>query len=484
MKGLPSFVAPVVVALGLALFVPGLTGCGAEEKEGEGAAFPQQPVGYDAPEESSSSAATAALPAPPPAPPGQSVEAVSSDDFVPGATSEEYAAQAGDVSVGTSDEEYSDADPSALTDFRSTLDPYGSWVDDPNYGTVWTPSDSVVGSDFAPYVSGGHWSYDDDSSWVWMSDYDWGWAPFHYGRWAYLGSRWGWIPGREYAGAWVNWRVGYGGYNYLGWAPMAPAWGWRNGYAFGLGFRPGSPYVFCGAGDVFRGNVGSHLVPGAQVGAVASHSRVYASPTVGTGRVAAHPTVGPPPTSVGISPNAIARTPINDRGVMHAQQFARPATAQALGARAPMGSTGSRSFAQAPSRSGLGMSAYGGRNAPVASSPRYVGSNGAPYRSPYSGSSHAFSAYGGYGAAHYGSTYSSGRYYQPSYGGGYGGYRAGGAYGGYRGGAYHAAPQGGSSTHHESGGEAAPSYHGGGGYRGGGGFRGGGGGGHGGGGHR
>ncbi|HET9956234.1 MAG TPA: hypothetical protein VFQ61_17120, partial [Polyangiaceae bacterium] len=33
-----------------------------------------------------------------------------------------------------------DRDPRALSDFRPSLDPYGSWVNHPSYGTVWIPS--------------------------------------------------------------------------------------------------------------------------------------------------------------------------------------------------------------------------------------------------------------------------------------------------------------------------------------------------------
>ena len=65
----------------------------------------------------------------------------------------------------------------------------------------------VVGADFAPYQTSGHWALDDNEDWMWVSDYDWGWAPFHYGRWfQYPGRGWAWVPGKEYAGAWVTWR--------------------------------------------------------------------------------------------------------------------------------------------------------------------------------------------------------------------------------------------------------------------------------------
>ena len=56
-----------------------------------------------------------------------------------------------------------------------------------------------------------------------MSNYNWGWAPFHYGRW--MNDRmygWMWVPGYEWAPAWVSWR---GGGDYYGWAPLGPHMG-------------------------------------------------------------------------------------------------------------------------------------------------------------------------------------------------------------------------------------------------------------------
>ena len=121
-----------------------------------------------------------------------------------------------------------DQDPTAIDAFRDALAPYGQWMEDPNYGTIWMPNPNVVGGDFQPYQTGGHWVYDNDYTWV--SDYDWGWAPFHYGRcFQYPGRGWVWVPGKEYAGAWVTWRnsddssVGA-----VGWAPTAPQFYWRN----------------------------------------------------------------------------------------------------------------------------------------------------------------------------------------------------------------------------------------------------------------
>jgi hypothetical protein len=100
--------------------------------------------------------------------------------------------------------------------FYNELDPYGSWIEYPGYGYVWSPN---VGYDFRPYGTNGYWVATEYGN-TWVSNYSWGWAPFHYGRWTfdnYYG--WLWIPGHEWAPAWVAWRSGGG---YYGWAPLGP----------------------------------------------------------------------------------------------------------------------------------------------------------------------------------------------------------------------------------------------------------------------
>ena len=176
-----------------------------------------------------------------------------------------------------------DTDPAALNDFRDTLSPYGTWEDDATYGVVWVPSSTVVGADFAPYVSHGHWGLGADNAWIWISDFSWGWAPFHYGRWTWIGGRgWGWIPGRVYAPAWVVWRTGFYDDYYVGWAPMPPSWYWRRGWAYRLGFAPYAPYVFCSASYAFAPHVRTHIAPPARVSLIAPRTRPYvaASPSV------------------------------------------------------------------------------------------------------------------------------------------------------------------------------------------------------------
>ncbi|QHS55421.1 hypothetical protein GWR56_07665 [Mucilaginibacter sp. 14171R-50] len=101
-------------------------------------------------------------------------------------------------------------------EFYDELEPYGTWIEDPQYGTVWVPD---VEENFRPYATRGYWAMTNYGN-TWVSEYPWGWATFHYGRWHfdnYYG--WEWVPGNEWAPAWVTWRDGGG---YYGWAPMEP----------------------------------------------------------------------------------------------------------------------------------------------------------------------------------------------------------------------------------------------------------------------
>ncbi|HET9836579.1 MAG TPA: DUF6600 domain-containing protein [Rhodanobacteraceae bacterium] len=72
------------------------------------------------------------------------------------------------------------------------LDQYGDWQNTSDYGEVWYPT--RVSADWAPYRDG-HWAWIEPWGWTWVDDEPWGYAPFHYGRWAYVRNRWGWVPG-------------------------------------------------------------------------------------------------------------------------------------------------------------------------------------------------------------------------------------------------------------------------------------------------
>ena len=74
------------------------------------------------------------------------------------------------------------------------------------------------GGDWAPYRDG-HWVWT-DRGWFWYSNEHFGWATYHYGRWVRIaGQGWCWVPGHEWAPAWVSWRHSS---EYCGWAPLPP----------------------------------------------------------------------------------------------------------------------------------------------------------------------------------------------------------------------------------------------------------------------
>jgi hypothetical protein len=104
--------------------------------------------------------------------------------------------------------------PNAET-FRRGLSPHGEWVDSPKFGRVWRPH---APPGWRPYFYG-RWVWTADG-WFWASDEPWAWATYHYGRWGYDGVLgWFWVPGYEWAPAWVTWRFGAG---VVGWAPLFP----------------------------------------------------------------------------------------------------------------------------------------------------------------------------------------------------------------------------------------------------------------------
>jgi len=100
----------------------------------------------------------------------------------------------------------------------ATLDGYGSWQENDDYGRIWRPDAATVGVDFTPYETDGSWIWS-DAGWNYNTDYNWGWLPFHYGRWGWFDGYWGWQPGYNWSAAAVEWR---GGGGYTGWRPLGP----------------------------------------------------------------------------------------------------------------------------------------------------------------------------------------------------------------------------------------------------------------------
>ncbi|HEY6328915.1 MAG TPA: DUF6600 domain-containing protein, partial [Blastocatellia bacterium] len=106
---------------------------------------------------------------------------------------------------------------------------YGTWRTDPDAGPVWVPTNVEV--NWAPYQYG-HWYWRDYWGWTWVDAAPWGFAPFHYGRWAFVGGYWGWCPGAYlatpfYAPALVAF-VGFGAG--IGWFPLGPHEAFVPGY--------------------------------------------------------------------------------------------------------------------------------------------------------------------------------------------------------------------------------------------------------------
>ena len=142
-------------------------------------------------------------------------------------------------------QEYDDI---SLQSFYDELSPYGTWIQDPQYGNVWRPD--VDQSDFRPYYTDGRWVMTEYGN-TWVSDYDWGWAPFHYGRWiTNRFNQWVWIPDTVWGPAWVSWRSGGG---YYGWAPLGPGFSININIGGGGGYynTPNNWWNFVSQRDIY-----------------------------------------------------------------------------------------------------------------------------------------------------------------------------------------------------------------------------------------
>ncbi len=160
-------------------------------------------------------------------------------------------------------------------DFREGLAPYGQWVDTPEYGRVWRPTQ--VSSDWRPYLDG-RWVYT-SYGWTWVAQEPFGWATYHYGRWWYSPAYgWTWLPGRVWAPAWVSWRYGAGN---AGWAPLGPR---------GIVYREPTRWVFVDTAH-FDAPIRRYALPAHRTYAL--WNRVQALPLHRPGLYA-----GPPPAVV------------------------------------------------------------------------------------------------------------------------------------------------------------------------------------------
>jgi hypothetical protein len=122
--------------------------------------------------------------------------------------------------------------PSDLQMYGGTLDRYGAWQYQAQYGYVWYPTVAV---DWRPYYDG-YWSSVRPYGWTWIGLDLWAWPTHHYGRWGLAQDRWFWIPGRHWGAAWVSWGAAPG---YVSWCPLD----FYNRPVFDLSLTAGNPWA-------------------------------------------------------------------------------------------------------------------------------------------------------------------------------------------------------------------------------------------------
>lgn len=184
----------------------------------------------------------------------------------------------------------------AFPTFDQVLSPYGRWLDQPvcggYFGRVWQPFAAIVGRDFVPYQTGGEWVYT-NLGWSFESDWEWGWVPFHYGRWcADAAHGWVWVPGDEWAPAWVDWRMGG---DYVGWAPQPPP---------GVGLVSPEVWVFVERRELAGGRPVRHGLPPGRVDEARRITRPVNRVITHEGRAWS---AGPPPIEIRGSARTEAR---------------------------------------------------------------------------------------------------------------------------------------------------------------------------------
>ena len=113
------------------------------------------------------------------------------------------------------------------------LGDYGAWSQVPEYGAVWYPSGVAIG--WVPYRLG-HWAWVEPWGWTWVGAEPWGFCPYHFGRWALIGARWGWVPGPVAVAPWYapalvafvggggfSLSIGFGFGGVAAWFPLGPS---------------------------------------------------------------------------------------------------------------------------------------------------------------------------------------------------------------------------------------------------------------------
>ena len=88
--------------------------------------------------------------------------------------------------------------PPVIQSYAGTLDRYGTWITDAQFGVVWYPTPGVG---WRPYQSG-RWAWVAPFGWTWVGIEAWAWPTLHYGRWCLSANgSWFWIPGNSWGPA-------------------------------------------------------------------------------------------------------------------------------------------------------------------------------------------------------------------------------------------------------------------------------------------
>ncbi|MFO0624248.1 MAG: DUF6600 domain-containing protein [Polyangiales bacterium] len=173
--------------------------------------------------------------------------------------------------------------PTTARAIAQATEGHGAWVSSPTYGAVWLPAQPAG---FVPYVTDGRW-LPTDAGWFWQSTLPWGDLAFHYGRWVSWNARWAWVPGTQFAPAWVDWRLGDG---WVAWAPQAPR-----------GAPTGASFVYCRADQALQPQLAQGVVQGAAASSL--YPRTQPVPA-SAGYLGAVYAFGPP------QPEGVAPTPL------------------------------------------------------------------------------------------------------------------------------------------------------------------------------
>ena len=108
-------------------------------------------------------------------------------------------------------------------------DLHGEWMWHRYYGYVWRPeaNDDYPDGSWQPYLFG-QWR-ELEGLLFWVPEEEWGWVPHHLGLWMWDNTHgWLWIPGLDFAPAWVAWDYFWGFYAWRPWA----LWDWYSPYFY------------------------------------------------------------------------------------------------------------------------------------------------------------------------------------------------------------------------------------------------------------